>query len=308
MRYLIILALVAMVSACGTRQYPMTLEADPMRVPAENLARFEREVTRAIATIEEKHGAIIGVSLKDDSLDYNYNGDRLFHAASTMKVPVMVAAFRLAEAGYLSLDDTLTVRTQFNSIIDGTPFNVTPRDFVRERVGEEVPIRDLIREMIQVSDNVATNLLLERITPAYVTRTMRDLGSNDGYILRNLEDGIAFRFNISNMLSPRDLTNVARAIQLNQAASSISCAEMREILGGQQHRSMIPARLPQGTLVYHKTGSITGHRHDTGIVSTHVGNYYLTIMTQSKEGDAVPVNVIAELSEKLFTEWTFLRE
>ncbi|MCC5876514.1 MAG: serine hydrolase [Candidatus Sumerlaeia bacterium] len=308
MRYLIILALVAIVSACGSRQYPMTLEADPMRVPAENLSRFEREVTRAIAAIEKEYGATIGVSLKDDSLEYNYNGDRLFHAASTMKVPVMVAAFRLAETGYLSLDQTLTVRTQFNSIVDGSPYEVAPRAFVRERIGEQVPVRDLIREMIQVSDNVATNLLLERITSAYVTRTMRDLGSNDGYILRNLEDGVAFRFDISNKLSPRDLTNIARAIQLNQAASSISCAEMREILGGQQHRTMIPARLPQGTLVYHKTGSITGHRHDTGIVSTHVGNYYLTIMTEANDGDSVPVNVIAELSEKLYTEWTFLRE
>lgn len=308
MRYLMILALIAMVSACGSRQYPMTLEADTMRVPQENLTRFEKEVTRAIASLEKEHNAIVAVSLRDDTVDYNYNGDRLFHAASTMKVPVMIAVYRLADAGFLALDEKITVRTQFNSLVDGSPFEVAPRAFVRERIGEDVTIRELIREMIQVSDNVATNLLLERITPAYVTRSMRELGSNDGYVLRALEDGLAYRFDLSNRVSARDLTNLARSIQLNRAASSVSCAEMREVLGGQQHRSMIPALLPQGTLVYHKTGSITGHRHDTGIVSTHVGNYYLTIMTEGMDGNAVPVSAIAELSEKIFTEWTFLRE
>ena len=308
-RGMLILALGLLLGACGTKTSLVTMEVDTMRVPAERVARFEKEVYRAIAKVEKEHQATIGISIKDDSIDYNYRGDRLFHAASTMKVPVMIAVFRLADIGFLSLDDQITITKTFNSMVDGSPFNVEPGQFVAQRVGETASIRELVREMIQISDNVATNLLLNRITPAYVTRTMRELGSQDGYVIRGLQDELAFKYDISNRITPRDLTNLAEAIQLNKAASSLACAEMREILGGQQHRSLIPALLPLGTQVFNKTGSITGNRHDTGIVSTHVGNYYITIMSESNiEGQSVPVEALADLSLKIYTEWTFLRE
>lgn len=309
MRVLLVMALALLIGACSTADTKYRFEVSPTNAPpAERLKKFEREVTRQIEREAEAHKAVIGVSISDDTVHYAYNGDRLFHAASTMKVPVMVAVFRAADQGQLSLDEELMVETTFASMIDGTPYTVAPGNVLGQRVGEKMGIRPLLREMIQVSDNVATNLLLARVGTANVTRAMRDLGSKDGYVIRALEDEQAFRFDLSNRLSPDDLTNLMKKINSNEAASALACAEMRDILVGQQIRTMLPKLLPQGTKVAHKTGNITRNSHDTGIVTTDVGTYCITIMCEGVEDQAVAEDIVARLSEYIYTRWRFLRE
>lgn len=300
--------LVLLLSACSRQQLPYTFEATSAAIPAERLARFEKEVTRAISRIEKEHDVTIGVSLTDDVIAYHFNGDRLFQAAETINIPLMITLYRLADAGTLDLGEELTVRTTFPSLIDGSPYRLAPGPFTGQRVGEGVALQSLAREMIQVGDNVAANLLLERVPPAHVTGAMRRLGATDGYVIGGVGDGVATGHDIANRQSPRDLTGLVHRIHTNQAASSIACAEMRQALGAQQDRAILPAGLPRGTMVHHMPGSLPGLRHDTGIVSTHVGNYYVTIMSEWPAGATASDAVLAELARKIYTEWTFLRE
>src|ERR671936_2390164 len=121
---------------------------------------------RIEARIAQVPGAVVGVSLRDlgtgDSLDIN--ADDSFHAASTMKVPVMIELFRQAEHGWLSLDQPILLVNQFGSIVDGSPFSVDAGDdsdsLMYRRVGQRVPVRELLERMIVRSSNLATNAVI----------------------------------------------------------------------------------------------------------------------------------------------------
>ena len=124
------------------------------------------------------------------------HADATFHAASTMKVPVLMELFRQAEEKSLSLDDRIAVKTEFASLVDGTPFTLKVEDDsetgLYRRLGERVTIRELARLMITESSNVATNLLVERVTAARTSELMGRLGAKDVRVLRGVEDGRAY--------------------------------------------------------------------------------------------------------------------
>ena len=156
--------------------------------PADSLrAQIERR-------IQDVPGAIVGVSLRDlgsgDSLDIN--ADESFHAASTMKVPVMIELFRQAERGWVSLDQPVMLVNQFGSIVDASPFSVDAGDdsdsLLYNRVGQRVPVRELMNRMITRSSNLATNALIALIGPERANATAHELGANNIQVLRGVED------------------------------------------------------------------------------------------------------------------------
>src|SRR6185369_6948116 len=124
------------------------------------------------------------------------NPDTNFHAASTMKVPVMMEIFRQVEVGKLSLDARLAINNDFKSIVDGSHYSLTADSdseaSLYGRTGQTETIRELMRLMITVSSNFATNMLIERVTPERVMDLMHSIGANNIRVLRGVEDGKAF--------------------------------------------------------------------------------------------------------------------
>ena len=122
--------------------------------------------------------------------------DATFHAASTMKVPVLMELYRQVEEKTLSLDDRIAVKTEFTSIVNGTPFTLKVEDdsetTLYRRLGERMTVRELARLMITESSNVATNLLVDRVTAARTSELMVRLGAKDIHVLRGVEDGKAY--------------------------------------------------------------------------------------------------------------------
>ncbi len=266
-------------------------ESDPMEEATRNMEReilesdapdevFHDAVLAAIRQTERELEARIGFFFRDGGtgLEIGHNHNELFHAASTMKLPVMIEVFRQADRGWFNLDDRILVDPMCRSMLDGSLFECDSRGYVNEQLGEPVTIRRLAREMMVVSDNLATNLLIELVTPQRITASMRELGAEDGFVIRGLQDSMAFRAGISNRITARDLVELLDAVENNTAASPESCAEMRGILRDQHYRTRIPALLPEGVQVGHKTGSITGHRHDAGTVYAPFGTYHLSIL------------------------------
>src|SRR2546422_10148963 len=102
-----------------------------------------------------------------------------FHAASTMKVPVMIQIFRDADAGLLRLDDSLPVHVTFPSLVDGSPFDVDKADdsdsTLYRRLGGKASVRELLELMITRSSNLATNILIERVGAARAQASARAL-------------------------------------------------------------------------------------------------------------------------------------
>jgi beta-lactamase class A len=261
---------------------------------------LREQITARVAAVP---GAVVGVAYRPlgpgEPLDVG--ADAEFHAASTMKVPVMIELFRQADRGALALDQPVLLVNRFGSIVDGSPYAVSPADdsdsAMYARVGERVPLRELIERMIVRSSNLATNAAIALADPARVTATARALGASRIEVLRGVEDQKAYDQGLNNTTTAADLATLMAAIANDRAASPAACAEMRDILSRQEFNGEIPAGVPPGTRVAHKTGQITGVLHDAAIVYPPAGEpYVLVVLTRAIPDEAVARSLIADIS------------
>ena len=233
------------------------------------------------------------------------NPDVSFHAASTMKVPVMMEIFRQAAAGKLSLDQRIPLKNDFASIVDGSHYSLTPDSdsdqSLYTRAGQTATIRELMRLMITVSSNLATNLLIERVTPSRVMDLMHTIGAEHIRVLRGVEDGKAFQQGLNNTTTARDLMIILRWIAERRAVSAKASADMIKIMLDQKFNEGIPAGLPRNARVSHKTGSITKINHDAAIVySPGRKPYVLVVLTRGIEDEKLAHKLIADISRLVY--------
>ncbi|MDF7818285.1 class A beta-lactamase-related serine hydrolase [Runella sp. MFBS21] len=228
-----------------------------------------------------------------------------FHAASTMKTPVMMEVFRQAEAGQFNLSDSILVKNEFKSIVDGSPFKLDisddSADDMYKKIGSKMTIYDLTYQMIIVSSNLATNILIDLVDAKNANQFMRELGAKDINVLRGVEDTKAFEKGLSNTTTAYDLMLIFEKIAQKQAVSPTASDKMIQILLDQKFNEMIPKHLPSHAKVAHKTGSITGVRHDSGIVFLPNGKAYVLVLLSKKlTKPEVGVNAMAEVSEMIY--------
>ena len=286
LRIVSILMLVMILNGCGS--------SSPK--PAEDV------LAEAIAEVQSAHeGTTIAVAVIDPvtSTRFAAPGDTTFHAASTMKVPVMIEVFRQAEEGRFELDDSLLVENRFRSIIDGTEYSIgtDSDDGIYNRLGMSMSIRDLTYNMITVSSNLATNLLIDLVTASEVQATLERLGGTGVSVLRGVEDLKAFDEGMNNTATASGLAALYEALMEGRAVSPESDREMIEILLDQRFVDGIPRGLPTSAKVAHKTGSITRIYHDGGIIYPEGHEpYVLVVMTRGFDESEEATDVIAEIA------------
>lgn len=227
------------------------------------------------------------------------NPDLSVHAASTMKVPVMIELFRQVELGQRNLDDTVVVTNQFTSIQDGSPYTLSATEDsdgeIYKALGSRLSFRQLVEASIVVSSNLATNILIEHLGASNVQATIDRMGANGVKVLRGVEDQKAFDAGKNNTTSARGLLVLFDAIGKGTAVSPAASKMMVEILSRQQFNEGIPAGLPEGTKVAHKTGWITRIRHDAGLVYGP-RPYVLVVLTRGIDDPAVADRLIADIT------------
>jgi beta-lactamase class A len=236
---------------------------------------------------------------------YSRLAELRFHPASTMKVPVMMALFDAVDRGEMRLDEPVAVRNQFQSIVDGSPYQLDPAEDgdpdLYAKVGQTMPLEELIRRMIVRSSNLATNLLIDRIGALRVTDLMRQLGAENLRVLRGVEDQKAYDAGLNNVTTARDLQVILKALLPNSQEgpwTPASRQRMIDILRAQEFKEKIPAGLPPGTPVAHKTGDITAIHHDAAIVFPPGEEpYVLVVLTGGINDEAEANRVIAEVSK-----------
>lgn len=258
-------------------------------------APFTGSVTHPVpeavsAAISAHPGGEVYVAYRDlgTRASWDVGGDVLVHAASTMKVPVMVALHRRAYLGELDLDMPVLVRNEFRSIVDDSPYSLDVADDsdaeLYEHVGEEMPASELSRRMIVRSSNLATNLLVDVLGADDIQRTIEGLGVRNMRVLRGVEDIPAYRAGLSNTATANDLAALLVAIAEGEAVSAEDSEAMLAVLEAQEFNDLIPGGLPRGTRVAHKTGWITGIRHDAAIVLPEgEAPYVLVVLTSGFE-------------------------
>jgi beta-lactamase class A len=269
-----------------------------MMLQAPSPDSLEARISRAA---ERVAGATVAVSIIDPATDseVSIHGSRSFHAASTMKIPVMIEVFRQASMGRFSLGDSLEVRNSFRSIVDGSQYQIVDDsdDAIYERLGERMSIRDLVYQMITVSSNLATNLLIDFVAADSVQRTIEDLGVREMRVLRGVEDIKAYDLGLNNTATADDLAVLLLRMLKGEAVSAGASAEMVKVLLEQRFNEMIPAGMPEGAKVAHKTGSITRINHDAGIVYPPTGEpYVLVILIEGVEDGEVSSRLGADIA------------
>jgi beta-lactamase class A len=235
-----------------------------------------RTVDQKLSTdIEErihKSGADAAIAFRtlDGHIAYSFHEEESFHAASTMKIPVMIELFHQARQARLKLDEALLVKNQFHSLADGSLYTLDPADDsetnLYKAAGETRTLRQLCELMITASSNLATNLLIAKLGVDNIRAMVHSLDADGMNVLRGVEDNKAFLEGLNNTTTARGLELLLEAIAHGEAVDEESSRQMMEILERQKFNEGIPAGLPPGTRVAHKTGEITKIHHDAAIV------------------------------------------
>ena len=232
-----------------------------------------RELQQRFAELEEKSGArALAVSVHDleTGAEFQYHADRWFHAASTIKVAILVGVFGAIHRGELLPQSRVHVRNRFLSAYDGSPYRVRlDRDAnpdVHREVGRTLRVSELADAMITTSSNLATNLLLDLVGLDVLQHSIDSFGLHGIDLRRGVEDEKAFEHDISNRVTANGLVGLLRLIGEEHAFSPKLSRDMVDVLLGQQFKSGLPAGLPRAARVAHKTGEISTIAHDAGLV------------------------------------------
>ena len=228
-----------------------------------------------------------------------------FHAASTMKLPVMMEVFRRADRKRIPLNEPVEVKNKFYSIVDGSEYRLNRDDDsdqeIYDHIGQTMPVIAMVDRMITWSSNLATNLLIEKVKAESVTELMRELGAKDIQVLRGVEDPKAFQAGKNNTTTAYDLMLLLRLIAENKFLNGRVCGKMVEILSAQSFNDGIPAGLPTATRVAHKTGNITKHNHDAAIVYAPGRKpYVIVVLTKGIAEQKRSARLIADISRVVY--------
>ena len=253
--------------------------------------------------------AVVAVALHDLETGrvVNLRADESIHPASTIKVAVMMEVYRQAADGMLRLDDTLRVRNSFTSIADGSNYVLDPKDdselTLYQRIGQDATVRELVRLMITESSNLATNLLIERVRPDRATAFMLRLGAPEVAVLRGVEDKPAYARGLNNRATARGLALILERLAERKVVSKDASEEMLAVLRAQKFHEGIPAGLPPGMSIAHKTGSFAGVYHDVAIVEPAGRKpYVLVVLTRGITDEPRAHKLVADIARAAHAE------
>lgn len=241
----------------------------------------------------------------DDGKEILINENEIFHAASTIKTPVMIEFYRQLHQGKLSLKDTLQIKNEFKSIVDGSMYKLSEFDDsdknTYNKLGQYYSINNLIYEMITISSNFATNILIDYIGANNVTKSMKEIGALNIDVLRGVEDIKAFKLGLNNTTSAKDLLIIYEKLAKGKIINNESSAIMIDILKDQKYDDIIPKYLPKNIEVANKTGMITGVHHDSGIVFLKDGRKYVIVLLSKNMSDMESgTEMMARISELIY--------
>tara|TARA_B100001029_G_scaffold96146_1_gene78947 strand:+ start:1655 stop:2470 length:816 start_codon:yes stop_codon:yes gene_type:complete len=247
------------------------------------------------------------IAYKDLSSDNQilYNEKVNFHAASTMKTPLMIEVFNQINEDKFNLYDSILIINQFKSIVDDSFFSLSDIEDsekdLYEHLGKKKSIYSLVFDMITVSSNFATNLIIDYVGAENVNNTMRKIGANDINVLRGVEDIKAFEKGLNNTTTAYDLMIIFEKLAEGEIIDKFSSEKMIEILLNQKYKDKIGLYLPKNIRIASKDGIISSAVHDSGIVFLPDGRKYILVILSKNLNDVENASkLIAEVSKLIY--------
>lgn len=280
--------------------------------PAPVAPRFHRDLDEIVAHFagESVPGGQANISIWFGDVEgrssYTHDAHTRHYAASTMKLPLLVAAYRRHGRGEIDLDASVVVHNEFRSAADGSAFGLDASedqdDDTWDRLGSTAPLRRLVRHAIVRSGNLATNLTLERVGVAEVARVLADAGCTPDTVLpRGIEDTAARQAGLDNLVTAHDLALVMTGVANRSLGPEQMCVDVEEVLAHQEHRDKIPAGLPAGTYVANKTGWVAGVAHDVALVRPErAAPFVLAVCATVDVSEEAANALIAQVSHRIW--------
>ena len=239
------------------------------------------------------------------------NENERFHAASTMKVPVMIEMYQQVSQGQLALTDSILVKNKFESIVDYSTYEMNIAEdsepSLYTQIGKQMTLFDLMNQMIISSSNLATNILIDEVGAKNVNASMQRLGAYNTEVLRGVEDQKAYDLGLNNMTTAKDLMTIFKSIALPLGETTQDQIAMIDVLKAQEFNDIIPRFLPGDVQVAHKTGSITGLHHDAGIIYLPNGEtYVLVLLSKNLKNFDQGTLTLAKISQLFYEHVTAL--
>jgi len=264
-----------------------------------------------LAIGEDARASAIAVAVYDfeHHTTWSINPARWFHAASTIKVPVLLAVYEAISQHRLEPHSRVHVRNRFLGVVDGRPFRVSQGSEanadVHAAIGRMLTVHELAEHMIVTSSNLATNLLLDLVGVEAARASLTRLHLSGIDLQRGVEDEVAWEAGINNRVTAAGLCDAMRLIEEGKAISPEASRAMLDILHQQRFRSGIPAGLPEDARVAHKTGEISTVAHDAGIVYLDGRDaYVVVILTEWEPGVNGRQETIARISRAVYEYMT----
>lgn len=268
-------------------------KTEALRRECERILSESKAVASAVAVHDYETGFRLSI-----------NAERPFHAASTIKVAILLAIGKAIDEGRIRPNDTLHVRNRFRSAIDRSPFRIDAETDgypqLHNLIGRTAKISDLTEWMIVSSSNLATNLLLDYLSVEEAREVLRGAGVSGMELRRGVDDTKAHEQNFNNETTAAGLLQLFATLRgdfLSKASRDMAI----NILLEQRFNSMIPAPLPSHASVAHKTGEISTACHDAGIVYLPEREpYILVVLTEVLAESNGRRETIAKISEAVF--------
>ncbi|MCP9754310.1 serine hydrolase [Lacihabitans sp. CCS-44] len=270
-----------------------------MNISGQKNIRLKEQIIELMAKTEGHFGLAFKNLDNNDTIFINPH--EYFHAASTMKTPVMLEIFNQEKQGKFKITDSIFVKNEFESIVDKSRYSLSINDdsddILYQKIGQKMTIQDLTYEMMTKSSNLSTNILIDKVGAENVMKLLASLNIKENIVLRGVEDQKAFDAGLNNRTTPFGLMQIFEHIALTQPNNSL----MLNILLDQKFNEIIPAQLSKNVKVAHKTGSITGVQHDSGIVYLADGRKYVLILLSKNLKNANDgVKTLAQISKMIY--------
>ena len=264
-------------------------QADEQAGRVEASAQVVAAAADQAATIAQNSGMQVGVAIIDLTTGARdgYQADESMVSASMIKLAIAYAFLEQVAAGDFSLTDYYTI--QAGDIVGGTG------TIGSLGAGASVSYGELVNKMISVSDNTATNILIDRIGMSAVNATAQKLGLNGTLLQRHMMDSEAMAAGTENYVSANDVAVLLEMAYMGTFVNPECSAAVMEALEGQQDYSGILGGLPSGVMFAHKTGTLGTVRHDGGVVESEHPFVLVTLCGGSGFYEAGALSTMAEI-------------
>ncbi|MEA5572505.1 serine hydrolase [Calothrix sp. UHCC 0171] len=219
----------------------------------------------------------------------DYNGEKIFSAASTIKFPILIALFQEIDAGRIKPNETLVMR---RDLMTGGSGNMQYKP-----AGTRFNLMETATKMITISDNTATNMIIDRLGgKSKLNPRFRNWGLQNTVIRNLLGD-----FKGTNTTSPKDLVRLSALISNNQLLTNSSQTKVIDIMRRVRNRSLLASGIGKGAVIAHKTGTLGVILGDAGIIQLPSGKRYLAgIMVRRPFGDSRGTQFISQVSKVVY--------